>query len=97
MTPPRLRAATLAMIELNSPYYVDRLDPIDREAFVATAYDHARRLREIGFHRAEVPAIDFTADDYIDRAHISVSGGQKLAAKIAPIVRAMATELGYLQ
>jgi hypothetical protein len=97
MTPPRLRAATLAMIELNSPYYVDRLDPIDREAFVATAYDHARRLREIGFHRAEVPAIDFTADDYIDRAHISVSGGQKLAAKIAPIVRTMATELGYLQ
>jgi hypothetical protein len=41
-------AVTLAMIVLNSPYYVDRLDPIDREAFVATAYDHARRLREPG-------------------------------------------------
>ena len=96
MTPPRLRAVTLAIIQLNSPYYLDRLDPTDREAFVAQAYDHARRLREIGFHRAEVPGTDFTADDYIDRTHMSVSGGKKLAARIAPIIRTMATDLGYL-
>jgi hypothetical protein len=63
----------------------------------ATAYDHARRLREIGFRRAEIPAIDLTAEDYIDPLHVSVSGGQKLAAKIAPIIRTMAVELGYLQ
>jgi hypothetical protein len=97
MSPPRLRAVTLAIVQLNSPYYLDRLDPADREAYVAQAYDHARRLREIGFHRAEVPGTDFTADDYVDRTHISVSGGQKLAVKLAPIVRTMATELGYLQ
>jgi lysophospholipase L1-like esterase len=96
MTPPRLRGVTLAIIHLNSPYYLDRLDPADREAFVAQAYDHARRLREIGFHRAEVPGTDFTADDYVDRVHSSVSGGQKLAARIAPIIRTMATDLGYL-
>lgn len=97
MTPPRLRAVTLAIIQLNSPYYLDRLDPADREAYVAQAYDHARRLREIGFRRAEVPGTDFTADDYVDRTHLSVSGGQKLAVKLAPIIRTMATELGYLQ
>ena len=97
MTPPRLRAVTLAIVQLNSPYYLDRLDPTDREAYVAQAYDHARRLREIGFRRAEVPGTDFTADDYVDRTHLSVSGGQKLAVKLAPIIRTMATELGYLQ
>ena len=97
MTPPRLRAVTLAIVQLNSPYYLDRLDPTDREAYVAEAYDHARRLREIGFRRAEVPGTDFTADDYVDRTHISVSGGQKLAVKLAPVIRTMATELGYLQ
>jgi hypothetical protein len=97
MTPPRLRAVTLAIVQLNSPNYLDRLDPTDREAYVAQAYDHARRLREIGFRRAEVPGTDFTADDYVDRTHISVSGGQKLAVKLAPIIRTMATELGYLQ
>jgi hypothetical protein len=97
MTPPQLRAVTLAVIQLNSPYYLDRLDPTDREAYVAEAYDHARRLREIGFRRAEVPGTDFTADDYVDRTHLSVSGGQKLADKLAPIIRTMATELGYLQ
>jgi hypothetical protein len=97
MTPPQLRAVTLAIIDLNSPYYVDRLDPLEREAFFATAYDHARRLREIGFRRAEIPAIDLTTEDYTDPLHVSVSGGQKLAAKIAPIIRTMAVELGYLQ
>jgi hypothetical protein len=96
MTPPRLRAVTLAVVNLYSPYYLDRLDPTDRQALVAQAHDHARRLREIGFHRVEVPAIDFTADDYMDAIHKTVSGGRKVAAKVAPIIRTMATELGYL-
>jgi hypothetical protein len=96
LMPLQLRAVTLAVIDLESPYYLDHLDPAQREAFVNQADHHARRLREIGFNRATVAAKDFTADDYVDRVHLSVSGGQKLAVALAPTIRTMAMEMGYL-
>jgi hypothetical protein len=96
MIPLRLRAVALAVIQMNSPYYLDRLNAAERAAFIAQGDEHARRLREIGFNRAMVAAKGFTADDYIDRIHLSASGGQKLATELAPVIRAMATDLGYL-
>ena len=40
--------------------------------------------------------MDFTAKDYVDRIHLSVYGGQKLAAALAPKIEQLASKLGYL-
>jgi hypothetical protein len=56
MVPPELRAVTLAVIELNSPYYLDRLNPAERAAFIAQAHEHGQRLEKIGFRSAMVAA-----------------------------------------
>ena len=96
MVPPDLRAVTLATIDLTSPYYLNRLAPTERNAFMAQAYAQMQRLQKLGFNRVVVAAKDFTEDDYIDRVHLVVSGGQKLATILAPTIRQMATELKYL-
>jgi hypothetical protein len=95
--PMRLRLVTLEIVLLNSPYYLESLNPADRTAFINQADEQARQLQQMGFNQAVVATKDFTADDYIDRVHLSVSGGQKLAARLAPVVRDMAVKLKYLR
>jgi hypothetical protein len=96
MVPPDLRAVTLATVDLASPYYLERLAPTERDAFTAQAYAQMQRLQKLGFNRVVVAAKDFTEDDYVDRVHLSVSGGQKLATILAPTIKQMATDLKYL-
>jgi len=96
MVPPDLRAVTLATIDLVSPYYLNRLAPTERNAFMARAYEQMQRLQKLGINRVVMAAKDFTEDDYFDRVHLVVSGGQKLATILAPTIRQMATELKYL-
>ena len=96
MVPPALRAVTLATIDFASPYYLDRLAPTERNAFMARAYAQMQRLQKLGFNRVVMAAKDFTEDDYIDLVHLVVSGGQKLATILAPTIKQMATELKYL-
>jgi hypothetical protein len=96
MVPPDLRAVTLATVDLASPFYLNRLAPTERNAFMAQAYAQMQRLQKLGFNRVVMAAKDFTEDDYIDRVHLAVSGGQKLATILAPTIRQMAAELRYL-
>lgn len=96
MVPPSLRAVTLATVDLASPYYLERLAPTERDAFLAQAYAQMQRLQKLGFNRVVVAAKDFTEDDYVDRAHLSVSGGQKLATILAPTIKQIALELKYI-
>jgi hypothetical protein len=96
LTPPRLRAVSLVVVNRASPHYFNRLEPSEREAWNAQAQAQCRQLMRHGFNRAIVAADDFDDNDYVDRVHLSVAGGQKLAAKLAPTIRTMATELGYL-
>lgn len=97
LVPPDLRAVTLATVHIESPYYRDRLSPSEQAAYLAQAQYQAEQMRKLGFNRAIVAADAFLAEDYIDRVHLSVSGGSKLAATLAPAVRAMAIEQGYLK
>jgi hypothetical protein len=41
--------------------------------------------------------LDYSDDDYIDRIHLSVPGGQKLAAALAPVIQDVAADLGYVK
>jgi hypothetical protein len=95
MIPPRLRAVTLAVPRGFNPHYVSQLELDERVAYSGQGDDHQRRLREIGFRRV-MPASEFTEADYVDLGHLSVTGGQKLAAELAPVIREIAIELGYL-
>lgn len=94
--PNRLRAVTLAGIHLWSPYYVKALNLDEQQIYLARANDIAEFLEKVGIHRALVPTTGFTADDYVDALHLSVTGGTKVAAVLAPEIRRMARDLGYI-
>jgi hypothetical protein len=94
--PLQLRSITLVVVDLLSPYYLDLL-PGSREALLARATEQQAAMQKMGFNKAMIPAKDFTADDYADRVHLSVDGGDKMAAALAPVVRQMASDLGYLR
>jgi hypothetical protein len=92
--PPRLRAVTLAVINLLNPGFHP---PGGRQGEMNFARSQIRGLEGMGFYKAVVVAEDFDEEDYIDRGHLRPSGGQKLVERLAPLVRAMATDLGYLR
>ena len=94
--PLQLRSITLVVVDLLSPYYLDML-PGSREALLARATEQQTAMQKMGFNKVMIPAKDFTADDYADRVHLSVDGGDKMAAALAPVVRQMASDLGYLR
>jgi hypothetical protein len=94
--PPPLRRAMVAVINLSSPRYLKLLTPTEQAGFLATAERTVAELTRMGFARAAIPATAFNEDDYVGRVHLSVSGGDKMATAIAPLVRSLAEELGYL-
>ena len=94
--PLRLRAVTLAVIAVDSPFYRDRLGVEEQKAYVARTRERALNLAGLGFAETATPGMDFTAKDYVDRIHLSVYGGQKLAAALAPRIEQLASKLGYL-
>jgi hypothetical protein len=95
--PPELRKVTLCVIGLDSPYFRDHLTPDERQGLLGTAQVHADLLTDLGVNRVIVPSADFAAEDYVDRVHLSVFGGRKLAVAVAPEVKKMASEFGYLK
>jgi hypothetical protein len=92
--PPRLRAVTLAVINLMNPGFHR---PGGRQGELNVANSHIRALEDMGFYKAVVVAEDFDEEDYIDRGHLMASGGRKLVERLAPLIRAMAADLGYLR
>ena len=95
--PPQLRRITIATIHLSSPRILRLLSAEDRAAFIATSERHAAELKKAGFAGTVISGIDYTETDYVDRIHMSVSGGKKLATMLAPKVVALAKSLGYFQ
>lgn len=80
--PSLLRPRTLMLLSKNAPYYLARLSPAERarDAFVYSAC--AQIWRDHGI-ACEITGADFASVDYIDRAHLSGDGGQKLARFVA--------------
>jgi hypothetical protein len=93
--PEPLRRRTLIVVSKNSPYYVDKLTAPEQARDDQAYRDSVEIWRDSGYH-AITYASDITAEDYGDRAHLTVSGGRKLAALVAENVRAIAAEQGYL-
>jgi hypothetical protein len=97
MVPLRLREVSIAVILVGSPYYRRRLTAAEQEAALGTARHHAEILARLGFRRALLPTLDYSDDDYVDFIHLSVPGGQKLAAALAPVIQDLAADLGYVK
>lgn len=79
---PALRPRTLVLLIENAPYYRDLLDPVEKEQAHFVQHAFARLWRDHGV-ACEVAGEDFTSLDYVDRAHLSGSGGRKLAELVA--------------
>ena len=94
--PEQLRERTLIVVSQNSPYYVDRLTPAERMREEVGYGDSVTSWRDAGYEAMTYPA-GLSVDDYADRTHLTVTGGEKLAASVVAEVRRMAGRLGYLE
>ena len=94
--PTQLKARTLILISRSSPYYRRRLTA-DEAVGEDIAYQNTVDVWKQTGYDSLAYGRDFNDDDYGDRTHLSKLGGAKLAAVVAPEVRAMAERLGYLR
>lgn len=89
--PEALRGRSLVVtLELN-PVHLALLSPEER-ARHALLFDRSiARWQQAGYHAIAVGQ-DFVPDDYLDYDHLTEGGGRKLAAALAPQVRALAAQ-----
>ncbi len=93
--PEPFRARTLVLIAHESPHYLRQLTPAEQGAYRDLAVRQVRLLEKAGFPALEVGRA-YDEENFVDRCHLSETGGLKLAAEVAPKVREVARRLGYL-
>jgi hypothetical protein len=86
---------TLILLVYNAPYFTNQLSKDEYAAYEFAFSQGVSLLQKAGYHSALIGR-NWTDDDFADRAHLTASGGQKMASAIAPEIRSMAVQLGYL-
>ena len=94
--PASLKARTLVLITANSPYYLRRLSEGERQMVAQSVVDSADIWRKSGYSSMDFGQ-DYSDTDFGDRDHMTKLGGWKLAARVAPEIKAIAGRLGYLR
>lgn len=94
--PDPLKARTLLMLSRHSPFYTRILSGPERARDERLFADTVELWKRHGYVSADYGQ-DFDPLDYGDRTHLAVSGGEKLAGIVAPLVKQMAADLGYLK
>ena len=94
--PPPLVGRTILLISRNSPHYLADLSAAERLREDLGYREGVRLWRQAGYPAMQYGR-DYGEDDFGDRTHLSKTGGRKLAADVAPQVRAVAERLGYLR
>jgi hypothetical protein len=89
-----LRRRTIAIVTSYEPSGLAGMTHEQREQFAAVSNFVEERLMAAGMRCARMDG-QFTDDDFADYVHLSASGGEKLAQKVAPIIRELAATLGY--
>jgi hypothetical protein len=89
-----LRQRTLVLVHRGNPYCLDRLSAQEQAAWDARVTATQQVTGDLGM-RSIVIGTEFTAEDYADHFHLTGSGGAKMAALAAPVIRELAKELGY--
>jgi hypothetical protein len=90
------RKRTLVLCIPENPYYVRRLGSVEQAQYAEVFTMAAASFEWGGFTAMEV-CKGYSVDDYFDRVHLSEQGGRRLAGEVAPRLRRMARELGYLK
>jgi hypothetical protein len=93
--PAPFRRRTLVVINRLNPKYVRQLPPAVQAGHAADYGESVRALEQAGFAALDVGR-DYAPRDYTDFCHFSWEGGYKMAADVAPKVRQMARDLGYI-
>jgi hypothetical protein len=92
--PLAVRQRTLVVVDRPSPHYVDLLTGEEQATLGYLVERTVSALQDAGYEATSMGQ-DLTAEDYADLVHLVPSGGAKLAALVAPRVRALAERLGY--
>jgi hypothetical protein len=91
-----IRKRTLIVVWWQSPDYLALASVEDRAGYALLSRQTAQHLEKSSFRALEVGQ-DFLTSDYGDSIHLMPWGGAKLAAALAPEVRKLARQLGYLR
>jgi hypothetical protein len=97
--PEPLRPRTIAVVTRFDPARIDRCEreaPGFRARYDAKMQQVLAHLRSCNLHAVE-GCTTLASADYMDRNHLLASGGAKLAAELAPVIREQARRLGYLR
>lgn len=92
--PTQMRPRIIFVLNRYSPYYVGKLNAVEKNQYILNIEKMASKYQNLGITSVAI-APAYLAEDFCDRAHFSYSGGQKLAASLAPYVKQKAKELGY--
>jgi hypothetical protein len=93
--PDAFKPRTLILLVYNAPYFSDQLSQDEHAAYDFAFSQGISCLQKAGY-RSVLIGPDLINEDVADRVHLAASGGQKMARDVAPEVRAMAVQLGYL-
>jgi hypothetical protein len=94
--PDQLKKKVLNIVVYESPHYVQQLLEAEQKCYVMGIETTVHRLRNLGLKAIEAGS-NFTIYDFNDRVHLAPSGGEKLAEVVAPQLKALAQELGYIK
>lgn len=87
--PAAVRPHVFVVLNQNSPYYRRQLSEEERQ-LDSKAHAHYASAWVLNGIQAKVIGEDWLDEDFADRAHLSPSGGRKLAVALAPEIRVLA-------
>lgn len=93
--PDAFKPRTLILLAYNAPYFSNQLTSDEHAAYQFVFSQGKSWLQKAGYQSVLIGP-DLTDQDFADRVHMAASGGQKMAHDVAPEIRAMAIQLGYL-
>ena len=94
--PAKTRPRTLLLSMWFSSYYINQLSPDERAKSIECGRATVRHLVNAGLCTLEIGEY-YLPEDYGDWQHLTEDGGAKMAAEVAPAIRALAGRLGYTQ
>jgi hypothetical protein len=90
--PDSLQGRLLLVFRQDNSFYRSRLTPEEQVKQEAIYRRYRDATRKAGFH-AELVAENYVPHDFVDMAHLSEQGGEKMAAELAPVIRQMSERL----
>ena len=93
--PDWFKPKTMILLAYDAPYFANQLSKDEHAAYKFAFSEGKSWLQKCGYHSVVIGP-DLIDEDFADRDHLTVSGGQKMARDVAPEIRAMAVQLGYL-